>query len=35
MIRYNSRLPVVIYSPEGVEIRYRIWEAGEEQVISK
>ena len=35
MIRYNSRLPVVIYSPEGVEIRYSIWEAGEEQVISE
>ena len=26
-IRYNSRLPVVIYVPEGYEVRYRIWEA--------
>jgi len=26
-IRYNSRLPVVIYAPEGFEIRYRIWAA--------
>jgi len=26
-IRYNSRLPVVIYAPKGTEIRYRIWEA--------
>jgi len=25
LIRYNSRLPVVIYVPEGVEVRYRIW----------
>ncbi len=27
IIRYNSRLPVVIYAPEGVEVRYRIWSA--------
>ena len=25
LIRYNSRLPVVIYAPQGVEVRYRIW----------
>lgn len=28
LIRYNSRLPVVVYAPEGVEVRYRIWSAG-------
>lgn len=28
LIRYNSRLPVVIYVPDGVEVRYRIWSAG-------
>ena len=27
LIRYNSKLPVVIYAPEGVEVRYRIWSA--------
>lgn len=27
LIRYNSRLPVVVYAPEGVEVRYRIWSA--------
>ena len=27
LIRYNSRLPIVIYAPEGYEIRYRIWQA--------
>lgn len=27
IIRYNSRLPVVIYAPEGAEVRYRIWSA--------
>lgn len=30
LIRYNSRLPVVVYVPEGVEVRYRIWIAGAE-----
>ncbi|MEH6458258.1 MAG: ecotin family protein [Cocleimonas sp.] len=24
-IRYNSRLPIVIYSQKGMEVRYRIW----------
>jgi ecotin len=30
LIRYNSRLPVVVYAPEGVEVRYRIWTGGTE-----
>lgn len=30
LIRYNSRLPVVVYLPEGAEVRYRIWSAGPE-----
>jgi ecotin len=25
LVRYNSRLPLVIYVPEGVEVRYRLW----------
>ena len=25
LIRYNSRLPIVIYAPNGYEVRYRIW----------
>ena len=29
LIRYNSKLPVVIYVPEGVEVRYRFWRADE------
>jgi len=24
-LRYNPRLPVVVYVPDGVEVRYRIW----------
>ena len=31
LIRYNSRLPVVVYVPEGVEVRYRIWTGGTEE----
>jgi ecotin len=30
IIPYNSRLPIVVYVPEGVEVRYRIWTAGAE-----
>ena len=30
IIRYNSRLPIVVYAPEGVEVRYRIWSAAPE-----
>lgn len=27
LLRYNSRLPIVIYVPAGVEVRYRLWRA--------
>jgi len=33
LIRYNSLLPVVVYAPEGVEVRYRIWSAGPEAKV--
>jgi len=29
LVRYNSRLPLVVYVPEGVEVRYRIWAAAQ------
>ncbi len=29
MIRYNSRIPVVVYAPKDAEVRYRIWKAPE------
>ena len=29
LIRYNSRLPVVVYVPEGAEVQFRVWSAGE------
>ena len=28
-ILYNSRLPIVVYTPQGVEIQYRVWKASE------
>ncbi len=31
LIRYNSRLPVVVYAPESVDVRYRLWRAGPEE----
>jgi len=33
LIRYNSRLPIVVYVPEGVEVRYRVWSAGPEAKV--
>ncbi|EJN37372.1 serine protease inhibitor ecotin [Pseudomonas sp. GM84] len=30
MLRYNSKLPVVVYVPDGVEVRYRVWSASED-----
>lgn len=30
LIRYNSKLPVVVYAPEGFEVRHRLWKADPE-----
>lgn len=30
MQRYNSRLPLVVYVPQGTEVRYRLWKADAE-----
>lgn len=30
LLRYNSKLPVVVYVPQGVEVRFRIWSASDE-----
>ncbi len=30
LLRYNSKLPMVVYVPQGFEVRYRIWSAGRE-----
>lgn len=29
LIRYNSRLPVVVYAPDDVEVKLRLWRAEE------
>lgn len=29
-VRYNSKLPIVVYLPEGFSARYRLWSAPEE-----
>ncbi|MCY0106926.1 serine protease inhibitor ecotin [Pseudomonas monsensis] len=29
MLRYNSKLPVVVYAPADVEVRYRVWSASD------
>ena len=28
--RYNSKLPYVVYVPEGYQVKYRVWSAGDE-----
>ena len=30
MLRYNSKLPVVVYVPKDVEVRYRVWSASQD-----
>lgn len=27
-VRYNSKLPVVVFVPDGMSLRYRVWRAG-------
>lgn len=31
-VRYNSKLPVVIFAPKGFEVKYNIWSAGKEDI---
>jgi ecotin len=32
LLRYNSRLPLVVYTPEGVEVRYKLWRADQKEL---
>jgi ecotin len=34
LIRYNSKLPIVVYVPVDFEVRYRIWTAKEESGVA-
>jgi ecotin len=29
LLRYNSKLPIVVYTPANIEVKYRIWKAEE------
>ena len=29
LVRYNSKLPVVVYAPEGFDVEIRVWAAGD------
>ena len=29
LVRYNSKLPIVVYTPKGFDVEIRIWSAGE------
>jgi ecotin len=33
LMRYNSRLPLVVYVPKGAEVRHRIWRADPEAKV--
>jgi len=33
LVRYNSKLPIVVYTPEDVELRYRVWRSDAEQSV--
>lgn len=35
ILRYNSKLPLVVYVPDGFEVRHRIWQAGEVQSTAR
>lgn len=34
-IRYNSRMPIVVYVPEGVEVCYRLWSVESETILTE
>lgn len=35
LLRYNSRMPVVVYVPQDFEVKYRVWSAGKTQTVTK
>ncbi|CAA6676569.1 MULTISPECIES: ecotin [unclassified Lentimonas] len=34
LLRYNSKLPLVVYVPEGVEVKYRLWSTPAEPIAA-
>jgi len=35
MVRYNSKLPIVVYTPENIDVKYRVWKAEESEQNAK
>ncbi|EOC1316707.1 serine protease inhibitor ecotin [Cronobacter turicensis] len=35
MLNYNSKLPVVVYAPENIDVKYRLWKAEDTLVDAK
>ncbi|WP_194767966.1 serine protease inhibitor ecotin [Tamlana sp. I1] len=35
MVRYNSKLPIVVYTPKGYEVRYKIWSRSDVEQTAK
>ncbi|MCM8538602.1 MAG: ecotin [Lentisphaeraceae bacterium] len=35
LVRYNSKLPIVVYGPVGSEVRYRVWSASKFKEVKK
>ncbi|CAM3047390.1 proteinase inhibitor I11, ecotin [Ectopseudomonas mendocina] len=34
LVRYNSKLPLVIYAPNDIEVRYRLWSASGQSSVA-
>ncbi|MEN1785141.1 MAG: ecotin family protein, partial [Bacteroidota bacterium] len=35
LVRYNSKLPIVVYTPSGYEVHYKIWNRNNEEHTAK
>lgn len=35
LLRYNSKVPIVIYSPKSYEVKYKIWSASKQEHTAK
>ncbi|MEN8799343.1 MAG: serine protease inhibitor ecotin [Flavobacteriaceae bacterium] len=35
LVRYNSKLPIVVYTPTGYEVRYKIWNRDTKEYVAK
>lgn len=33
-VRYNSKLPIVVYAPKGFDVKYSIWTAGKSKIAT-